>query len=72
MNLGEVLGLLGKWSREELKTAIEEGVALPSSGAIVRLEATRIGRDYDIDESSLDQFIARFNQEEPGRWPPVA
>jgi hypothetical protein len=72
MTLSEAVNLLGKWSREELLTVLREGVALPSSGKIVRINATKVGRDYDISESSLDAFISAFEKEEPGRWPPTA
>ena len=71
MNLAEVAGLLGL-RREQVKTAITEGIALPVSGNVVTLQAVAAGTDYDITEESLDQFISRFHEEEPGKHPPVA
>lgn len=31
-----------------------------------------INDEYDIDEDSLDAFICKFDEEEPGRHPPVS
>jgi len=70
MNVNEVAELL-KMKREEVKIAIDEGVALPKSGEIICLKAHQINKQYDIDELDLDEFIDRFHQEEPGRHPPV-
>ncbi len=70
MHLNEAAKLL-KFTREEIKLAIEQGIELPISQEIVRLEAHFIGNEYDIDEESLDLFISRFHEEEPGRHPPV-
>jgi hypothetical protein len=71
MNLKEVTALLG-WRREEVKTAIDEGVTLPKSKKTIKLRANQIGNDYDIAESDLDNFIDAFEKEEPGRHPPVS
>lgn len=72
MNLNEALHLLAKWSREELQRVITDGVELPRSRRVVRIAATRVGEDYDISDQSLQDFLAVFEAEEPGRWPPVA
>lgn len=71
MNFMEALSFLGKWSREELKIAIEDGVALPVSTKTIRLCATKLERDYDISEADLDAFFAVFDAEQPGRHPPT-
>jgi hypothetical protein len=70
MRIKEAVELLGL-TREGLKIAITKGIELPLSKEVVRLDASPVGSDYDIDESSLDSFIARFHKEEPGRHPPI-
>jgi len=72
MELSEAVSLLGNWSREEIKTAITDGIALPRDGRVVRLRATPVGRDFDVDEADLDAFIREWDGVEPGRHPPVA
>jgi len=70
MNLNEAARLFG-CRREVLKAAIEKGVELPKSLDLIKLQASPVGNDYDIDEVDLDAFIEAFHQEEPGRHPPV-
>ena len=60
------------WGVDDVVAAITEGVALPNSGRNVRLPATSVAGDWQITEEDLDEFIAAFEEEEPGRHPPVA
>lgn len=71
MKLNEVATLL-KLSREQTVTAIEEGLALPKSGRLMKLAAKGTGFTRDIDEADLEVFIKAFEAEEPGRHPPAA
>ncbi len=71
MNLAEAGGLL-LLRREQVRTLITKGVRLPVSGNVAALQATQVGADYDITEQSLQEFIARRDEEEPGEHPPVA
>jgi len=71
MNLNEALKLL-QLRREQVVAAIDMGIELPVSKDMAFLVAVPIGTDYDIDEASLDSFISRFHNEQPGRHPPVA
>ena len=69
MDLKDVAALLG-WKREEVVIAIETGMELPQSKKRIKL-LTNTRNGYDIDENDLDVFIAAFEDEEPGRHPPV-
>lgn len=71
MNINEVATYL-KLSREEVKVAIEKGIELPISKALTYLKAHQVGKTYDIDERDLDEFISKFEAEDPGRNPPTA
>lgn len=71
MNLNEAAALLN-FTRAEVRIAIQDGIELPISKEIIRIEAHLISGEYDIDDISLDSFICRFDKEEPGRHPPVA
>lgn len=71
MHINEAATLL-KFSREEVKTAIRDGIMLPKSREIVKLKVEVINDDFDIDDVSLDEFITKFHEEEPGRHPPTA
>ena len=59
MNLNEAATLL-RFTRTEVRIAIEDGIELPISREIIRLEAHLINGEYDIDDGSLDSFICRF------------
>ena len=71
MNLNEAATLL-QFTRTEVRIAIEDGIELPISKEIIRLEAHSINGEYDIDDESLDSFICGFDKEAPGRHPPVS
>jgi hypothetical protein len=71
MNINEAAEFMC-WPRDVLKAAIEQGIELPKSKNLVKLRAIKLGDDYDIQETSLDEFIEQFEKEEPGRNPPTA
>jgi hypothetical protein len=71
MDLKETAGLLG-WKRELVEIAISEGVKTPQKKLLTKLAATKQGSSYDIREEDVDSFLAAFEAEEPGRYPPVA
>ena len=71
MNLKEAATSLN-WGREQIKTAIEQGVATPVGKQQIKLAAVRLENDFDISEVNLDQFLNSFEMEEPGRYPPVS
>ena len=54
---------------ERLLTA---GLALPKSGAIVKLSSTTVNGVVDFSEDQFNEFVGQFEKEEPGRWPPAA
>lgn len=70
MNIKEAAGLL-VWKPEQIVAAIEIGIELPKSNCRIKLLADCSGIEYDITDSSLDDFISAFEQEEPGRHPPI-
>lgn len=70
MTINEIAAFLGCAS-EQVKTIISIGVKLPKSGILVKLEANKSRTHTDITEEQLDAFIKRFEDEEPGRHPPV-
>lgn len=70
MDLKEAAIILGM-KREQVREAIETGIALDSAQRI-KLNAVRIGRGYDIDDTDLDCFISELEKTEPGRHPPVS
>lgn len=77
MDLNGVINLVqqsfGKsWTRADVRAAINQGIALPTSGTVVRLEAHFAGGRHDVDDDQLDRFFARFEAEEPGRYIPTA
>ena len=71
MNLNEVSKIL-LLTREQVKAAIDNGIQLPKSQNMAYLVAVPVGSDYDIDETNVDNFISKFESEEPGHHPPVA
>src|SRR5665213_176854 len=71
MNLKEAASLLG-WKRELVALAIAEGVETPRTKVKVKLVAEQQGSDFDIPDEELDRFLTIFENEEPGRNPPVA
>lgn len=71
MDVNEAAAIL-RMKREEVKTAIKDGIQLPQSKKLCKLEAHTINEEYDIDEDKLDEFIKSFEAEEPGRHPPTA
>jgi hypothetical protein len=71
VKINEAAGLLGL-SREQTIELIVSGLNLPKSGQVQRLKADQAGTDYDITDEQLDVFLAAFEAEELGRWPPVA
>lgn len=71
MNLSQTSKLL-LWPKETIKSAINMGIELPVSKQKVYLEAVPVGSDYEIDEYKLDSFISKFENEQPGRYPPTA
>jgi hypothetical protein len=70
MNLKETASLLG-WRREEVVTAISDGVETPKKKLRVKLQASKTDSDFDIQEEDIDFFLKQFEDEEPGRNPPV-
>jgi hypothetical protein len=71
MNLNQASKLLF-WSKDTIISAITTGIELPLSKRRVYLEAVAVGSDYEIDEDKLDNFISKFENEQPGRYPPTA
>lgn len=71
MNLNEVASILGV-SKEQAMLAIEEGVETPRTRTRVRLPAVELPHGLDVAQEHLETFIATFEQEEPGRHPPIA
>ena len=71
MTIAEVAGLLG-YSTERVETLIAKGVVLPKSGTIIRLTSIDQRGKADISDGQFDDFVAKFEAEEPGRWPPAA
>lgn len=63
--------LLLRMSISDIKQAVTQGVALPRSEAIVVLETCLRGSEKVVDNSALERFIERFENEEPGRHPPA-
>lgn len=70
MDINEVAKLL-QMKREDVIVAIKVGIELPTSKRVIRLDAIPLGDLFDVDEPSLDQFIALFDAEDPGRHPPT-
>lgn len=71
MNLKETAGLLG-WKRELVESAIEQGIETPSKKSLIKLAATKQGQDYDIREEDVNDLLATFENDDPGRYPPVS
>src|SRR5262249_18426193 len=71
MTVNEVAGLLG-YSRERVERLIAEGLVLPRSGAMIKLQVTNHSGATDISDDQFNEFVNRFEAEEPGRWPPAA
>lgn len=71
MNLNEAASLLGV-SRERALMAIDPGIETSHTRKRVRLAAVSLSHGYDISQQALDEFIGAFENEEPGRHPPVA
>jgi len=70
MNIREVATLL-RMTPDEVKISIKEGIELPATKLKIKLKAELLGKKYEIDEASLNEFIDKFHQEEPGRHPPA-
>src|SRR5262245_16961752 len=70
LTLREAAALLG-WRSTSVRLAIEVGIRLPKSGRRQHLAATRISENFEILREHLDEFLTAFEQEEPGRHPPV-
>src|SRR5258708_5369873 len=71
MTINEVAGLLG-YSKERVERLIAEGLALPRSGVIATLQCTRQAGAMDVSDDQFNEFVGKFEAEEPGRWPPAA
>lgn len=71
MTIKDAAGIL-RFKRDDVKIAIVDGIELPITKTIVKLEATLISDEYDIDDAKLDEFIKAFDKEQPGRHPPTA
>lgn len=71
MDIKEVTALL-PWSRDSVLAAIEDGVRLPKSGTKLKLHAEWHGSTLQVSEARLREFLDAFEDEEPGRWPPVS
>jgi hypothetical protein len=71
MNLKETASLLG-WKREQVEIAIIQGIETPIKKSLTKLTAAKQSSDYDIREEDIDSFLAAFEAEDPGRYPPVA
>jgi hypothetical protein len=71
MTLNEVAGLLG-YSREQVETLIAKGMQLPKSKETIKLAASEITGTLNITDDAFNDFVARFDAEEPGRHPPAA
>jgi hypothetical protein len=70
MNVKEAAVLLG-WKKESVKDAIYKGVKAPVSEKSIKLRADSFD-PIDISDKALDEFIKAFEDEQPGRYPPVA
>jgi hypothetical protein len=70
MKINEVGGLLG-YSQERAEKLISEGLALPKSGNIVILSASRDGGMIDVSDEQFNEFASAFEAEQPGRHPPA-
>lgn len=70
MNINEVAELI-QLNRDEVKIAILNGLELPKSKHRIKIKADIVGDNYEIDEKSLDEFISKFHDEEPGHHPPI-
>ena len=70
MNIREAAGLLNA-APAHVKMAIEAGVVLPNSD-LKQLEADQGPGGYEISDGQLQEFIAAFEAQQPGRHPPVA
>jgi|ERR1035437_1692830 hypothetical protein len=71
MNLKEVTYLLG-WTREQVEVAIVEGIRTPKTDCLTKLAAGKQGNDYDVREEDVDVFLAAFEADDPGRYPPIS
>lgn len=71
MDVNEAAALLAV-APESVKAAIEQGVQLPKSGTLARLEASSGPDGYEISDRQFDAWISAFEAEQPGRKPPVA
>lgn len=71
MNTNEVATLLG-YSREKVLTLVNQGLSLPTSKAIVKLACEKTGNDLHFTDEQLDEFLDKFETEQPGRYPPTS
>lgn len=67
----EVTYLLG-WTREKVEIAIVEGIETPTTNQLRKLAAAKQDADYDIKEEDVDTFLAAFEADAPGRYPPIS
>jgi hypothetical protein len=70
MRINEVAQLLC-WQRDQIKQAIMPGIMCPGVQEIVKLQAVKLGTDYDVSDQELDFFINSFYQNEPKRQIPT-
>ena len=71
MIVNEVSQLLC-WQREQVKQAINTGILCPGTQEVIKLQAIKLGTDYDVSEQELDHFINSFYQDEPKRQIPTS
>lgn len=70
MNINEVAGLLG-YSKEKVEALMKDGLELPKSKKVVKLQYTDQAGNPDISDQQFNDFVNQFEAEEPGRWPPA-
>lgn len=71
MDVKEIAALLG-WSRNSVLDSLQDGVKLPKSGKLVKLQGHDRDGTWNISDEELQAFVEIFEAEEPGRHPPVA
>ncbi|HUP65807.1 MAG TPA: ABC-three component system protein [Thermoanaerobaculia bacterium] len=70
MTIKEAATLLG-WRPDSVKAAIETGVTLSRTGRFIKLSADDISGNFHISDEALEDFVSAYEDEEPGRHPPV-
>lgn len=71
MNTKEVAVYL-RWSRDEVVSAIQDGICIDAGSSRLLLVAAKVGSDYEISELDLDTFMLELDKCSPGRYPPAA